>query len=291
VARSAQKRRPRKPAAATTAPAKKPRKQERPAYEQQMFFPRLIRQAKWVFVFLALAFAVGFVAFGVGGNLPGTGIGDILQGAGGSTGGPSVGEARDKIEDNPQDPEGHKELGEALLAEGRGDEAIAAYEDYLELRPRDMAVKRTVAGLYMSRANTARDEYAQIYAEYQAQTGGGLFGPPLETQFGRSLMGKIDQELQTIYSQRLGEVNQRMQSAFGQAATHYQQVAATKPDDEALLQLQLGDAAYQARRIPMAVKAYERYVQLDPEGQNAAYAKQQIQLLKAGAANVQPQPG
>ena len=256
-----------------------------------MVVPRLIRQAKWVFVFLALAFAVGFVAFGVGGNLPGTGIGDILQGAGGSTGGPSVGEARDKIEDNPQDPEAHKDLGEALLADGRGDEAIAAYEDYLDLRPRDTEVKRTLAGLYMSRASTARDEYAQIYGEYQSQTGGGLFGPPLDTQFGRSLTGKIDQELQTIYSQRLGEVNQRMQSAFGQAATLYQQVAATKPDDEALLQLQLGDAAYQARRVPMAVKAYERYVQLDPEGQNAAYARQQIQLLKAGGANVQAQPG
>jgi tetratricopeptide (TPR) repeat protein len=143
----------------------------------------------------------------------------------------------------------------------------------------------------MSRANTARDEYAQIYGEYQAQTGGGLFGPPLETQFGRSLTGKIDQELQSIYSQRLGEVNQRMQGAYGQAAVLYQQIAATRPDDEALLQLQLGDAAYQARRIPMAVKAYERYLRLDPDGQNAPYAKQQIQLLKAGGANVQAQPG
>lgn len=256
-----------------------------------MFFPRLIRQAKWVFVFLALAFAVGFVAFGVGGNLPGTGIGDILQGQVGDNAGPSVGESRDKIEDNPQNPAGHQELGDALLAEGRGDEAIAAYEDYLDLRPRDIEVKRTLAGLYMSRANTARDEYAQVYAEYQAQTGGGLFGPPQDSQFGRSLGGKIDQELTTIYSERLGEINQRMQSAFGQAATLYQQIAATRPDDEALLQLQLGDAAYQARRIPLAVKAYERYLKLDPEGQNAAYAKQQIQLLKAGGANVQAQPG
>ena len=33
-----------------------------------MFFPRLRRQAKWMFVFLALVFGVGFVAFGVGGT-------------------------------------------------------------------------------------------------------------------------------------------------------------------------------------------------------------------------------
>jgi len=31
-----------------------------------MFFPRLRRQAKWVFVFLAAVFCLGFVFFGVG---------------------------------------------------------------------------------------------------------------------------------------------------------------------------------------------------------------------------------
>jgi tetratricopeptide (TPR) repeat protein len=290
MARSAQKRRPRKPAAAAV-PAKKPRKPERPAYEQQMFFPRLIRQAKWVFVFLALAFAVGFVAFGVGGNIPGTGIGDILQGGAGGSAGPSVGEARDEVEENPDNPAAHKDLGDALLADGRGDEAIAAYEEYLDLRPRDAETKRTLAGLYMSRANTARDEYAQVYGEYQSQTGGGLFGPPQESQFGRSLSGKIDQELQTIYTRQLSGINQRMQAAFGSAATLYQQIAATRPDDEALLQLQLGDAAYQAQRIPQAVKAYQRYLQLDPDGREAPYARQQIRLLQAGGANPQTQPG
>jgi tetratricopeptide (TPR) repeat protein len=253
-----------------------------------MFFPRLIRQAKWAFVFLALVFGVGFVAFGVGGNIPGTGIGDILQGQIANTGGPSVGEARDAIEDDPQDAQAHKDLGEALLAEGRSDEAVTAYADYLELRPRDVEAKRTLAGLYMSRANVARNEYAEVYGEYQAQTGGGLFGPPQDSEFGRALSGKVDQELQAVYSERLGEINQRMQTAFSPAATLYQQIAATRPDDEALLQLQLGDAAYQARRIPLALKAYQRYLKLDPEGQNAAYAKQQIELLKAGAAGAQP---
>ena len=53
-----------------------------------MFFPKLRRQAKWMFVFLALAFGVGFVGFGVGGG--GLGIGDILQGNGSSTGGPTL---------------------------------------------------------------------------------------------------------------------------------------------------------------------------------------------------------
>ena len=43
-----------------------------------MFFPRLRRHAKWMFVLLAVFFAGGFVIFGVGAG--GTGIGDILSG-------------------------------------------------------------------------------------------------------------------------------------------------------------------------------------------------------------------
>jgi tetratricopeptide (TPR) repeat protein len=254
-----------------------------------MFFPRLRSQAKWMFVLLALVFGVGFVAFGVGGNIPGTGFGDILQGRLGDNTGPSVGGARDKIEDNPENPTGYRELGEAYLADGKTDDAIGAYEDYLELRPRDVEVKRTLAGLYLTHANTAREEYAEIYAEYQSQSGGGgLFAPAPTTEFGRALQGKIDQEVQAIYTERLGEVQQRMQAAFGQAATLYSQIVATRPDDEALLQLQLGDAAYQAQRIPLAIRAYKRFLVLSPDDQNAAYAKEQIALLQSGAANAQP---
>src|SRR2546421_12246519 len=55
------------------APARRP-----PTIEQTMFFPRLRRQAKWVFVFLAFVFAAGFVFFGVGSGS--TGIGDLLKG-------------------------------------------------------------------------------------------------------------------------------------------------------------------------------------------------------------------
>ena len=34
--------------------------------EDLMFFPKLRRKAKWVFLLLAIAFGLGFVAFGVG---------------------------------------------------------------------------------------------------------------------------------------------------------------------------------------------------------------------------------
>ena len=43
-----------------------------------MFFTRLRGHAKWMFVFLALVFAVGFVGFGIGANQNAS-IGDLLR--------------------------------------------------------------------------------------------------------------------------------------------------------------------------------------------------------------------
>ena len=74
-----------------------------------MFFPRLRKQAKWMFLLLALVFGVGFVFFGVGGNLPGTSLGDILSNSAGTGGGPSESELRDRIEENPNNAAAYKD--------------------------------------------------------------------------------------------------------------------------------------------------------------------------------------
>ena len=67
-----------------------------------MFFPRLRRHAKWIFVLLALVFGLGFVLFGVGAG--GTGLGDLLRDNGATGGnGPSVEDARKRTEENPKD--------------------------------------------------------------------------------------------------------------------------------------------------------------------------------------------
>src|SRR5438874_6040825 len=100
-----------------------------------MFFPKLRRQAKWMFVFLALVFAVGFIVFGVGSGAGGTGIGDLVRGGGSSSSGPSVGDAQDKIKKG--DLTAYKELTEAYRTDGKVDQAIAAGEQYVKVRPKD----------------------------------------------------------------------------------------------------------------------------------------------------------
>ena len=75
---------------AAVAPARR-RGTTAPSIEDTMFFPRLRRHAKWMFVFLALVFGLGFVVFGVGAG--GTGIGDIFRGSGGTLGAVRLGRA------------------------------------------------------------------------------------------------------------------------------------------------------------------------------------------------------
>ena len=101
-----------KPHAAVAA---RPRASTAPSVEDTMFFPRLRRHAKWMFVFLALVFGLGFVVFGVGAG--GTGIGDIFRDQGTSSG-QSVSSAQKDAEAHPNDPQAWRDLSTALQTEG-----------------------------------------------------------------------------------------------------------------------------------------------------------------------------
>jgi hypothetical protein len=101
-----------------------------------MFFPKLRRRAKWVFLLLAIAFAIGFVAFGVGTGVGGTSIGDVLRDLIGrqSTAG-SLEDVQKKAQENPKDADAQLAYANGLQARGRTQEAIAALEAYT-YRPR-----------------------------------------------------------------------------------------------------------------------------------------------------------
>jgi tetratricopeptide (TPR) repeat protein len=257
------------------------------AAEAGMFFPKLRTSAKWVFVFLAMTFALGFVVFGVGsGN--GTGLGDLISG-GSSSSGPSVGDAQDKIDKNPNDAAAYHELGTALSNEGRQDEAIAALTKYVTLRSKDVNAKRELAGLYEGKAATLRNEAQQIQSDAAGGSAGAQFSLPQTSKLGQALgPGKVEQEVQNLANTKLTDAYTGITEAYTKAAALYEQVVATHPDDEALLQLALGDAAYQARNTPLAVKAYKRFVKLAPDDPSAPYARQQIKQAQAGAGNAVP---
>jgi tetratricopeptide (TPR) repeat protein len=246
-----------------------------------MFFPKLRRQAKWVFVLLALSFAVGFVVFGVGSG-GGLGLGDILQGSSGGSSGPSVGDAQGKIKKG--NLAAYKELADAYRQEGNLDQAIAAGEQYLKARPKDYEYMRTVAGDYEGQASRQRDEAAVIQDQVTSSTGGTTFAPPGNSRLGRALQpGKIDSELTTAANQKLTELYSGLQRSYSRATQLYQRLGANSPDD-VLLQLLLGNAALQSRNNPVALKAYRRVIKLAPDSAEAQQARQEIQYIKAQSA-------
>jgi tetratricopeptide (TPR) repeat protein len=295
MARSAQRRnrqqRERRPTPRAAAPARTPA----PSYENTMFFPRLRRQAKWMFVFLAVVFGLGYVIFNVGGSIPGTGLGDVFQGLGQNTSGPSAGDARDKIKEQPNNPTGYLELATALQRDGKSNEAIAPLTRYVELRPRDRAAISQLAGLYLTQARTAQDEAARLNAQLVDLTGGDVFSPGQSSQFGQRFgQGQITRVLSTDLNQRLSQQYIAAQGAYRNATDAYKKLIAATPAaeqaDQPSIFLQLAFAAQSANDLKQAISAYKRYLVVAPDSPQEAGVREQIKQLEA-ALKAQPSQG
>ena len=252
-----------------------------------MFFPRLRRQAKWMFVFLAVVFALGYVIFNVGGSIPGTGLGDVLQGlAQEGNSGPSVSDARDKIKDHPNDPIGYKELGTALQREGRNAEAIQPLRRYTEMRPRDRDALRQLGTLYMAQADTYQQQGAVAQAQLTELTGGDVFSPATQNPFGQEFGNPQITSLEsTKYNQQLNQAYIGLQQSYKDATRTFQKLVAVTPDnqeaEEPLIFLQLAQAAQGANDLRAAIRAYERYLQIAPDSASAPAVRAQLPQLKA----------
>lgn len=246
-----------------------------------MFFPRLRRQAKWMFVFLALVFGVGFVVFGVGSGLP-SGVGDILRGSAGSSDDRvSVSEARELVRESPNDPTGYRQLATALQIEGRNEEAIAPLERFVRMRPNDQKALEQLGSLYLSKATRLQDEARLAQFEAQAAQSGSIFAPGLQIGAGQSLsQDLITQAISETVNARLSRSFAAMQAAFRKAEATYSKIAALAPDDPDV-QLQLAQTAQAAGDTKTAVAAFRRFLKLAPDDPSAPLVKQQIEQLEA----------
>jgi tetratricopeptide (TPR) repeat protein len=249
-----------------------------------MFFTRLRGHAKWMFVFLALVFAVGFVGFGIGANQNAS-IGDLLRdGGGGTDGSISVSDAREQVEKNPKSAPAQRALSTALQEDGQTDEAIVVLNRYLALAPKDQEALRELAGLHLNRANAlARNaQQAQLRASYL--TFGSTFSTPLELGNGATLgPDPIDDAISTELNAVVTEAYTAAQASYKKAEEAYDRLAAAAPRDPNV-QLELAQAAQQSGDVAKAIKAYERFIALAPDDPTAPIVKQQIAQLKASQA-------
>ena len=265
---------------AAVAPARPRTRTPPPAhYEDTMFFPRLRKQAKWMFVFLALVFGLGFVGFGVGAG--GVGVGDIFRGS--SSGVQSVSDAREETEDRPRDPEAWRDLATALETEGDTAEAVVALDTAVELAPRDASSLRRLAGLRLALASERQQDaqLLQIAAVYRApsQVFPGLVGtggqPIAQDPLATAIVGSVSERVTTALQDAGFQATQ--------AVDAYKRLVALQPDDPNV-QLELAQAAQQTGDSATAIGAYERFLKLAPDDPSAPIVREQLKQLRQSAA-------
>ncbi len=257
-----------------------------PSWEDQLFFSRLRRHAKWVYVFLAVVFALGFVVLGIGSGS--TGITDVLRGnffGGGSSTSSQIKAQQQKIDQNPKNIEGYLNLSTLYQQEQQTPQAIATLEQAATVAPKNLDVLNRLAGIYRTQAESSLNAAASAQAALSANNS-LLPGLDPGSQLGQDLgTDPVSKSL----SQNANESFSKMSTAFSKAETAYQRVAtaARGTAQEASSQLQLGSVAVETLRLTgqptdalRAITAFKRYLTLAPDGANAAQARQTIAQLE-----------
>jgi len=249
-----------------------------------MFFTRLRRRAKWVFLGLALIFALSFVFLGVGAG--GSGVGDYLSdlfgGGGGASEAASVSEARAKVEANPNDLEARRELATALQTEGQIAAAIPQLERYTEGKPDDVDALLTLAALYSTRA---QEQQAELAAAQTDASGSGFAAEITDpsSPLGQSLSGPITQLQQEETGTRVNELILEVTTTYARQADIWERLTKLQPE-EASNYLQLGQARYLAGATDEAIAAWEKFLELAPDDANAPLIRRQLRALERNAS-------
>jgi tetratricopeptide (TPR) repeat protein len=294
VARGTQhrKRRPAQNAGSrsvATAPAA-PRKQKPPEWQEQLFFQRLRVHAKWAFVVLAVVFAGGFVVFGVGSGS--TGVSDALSNffSGNGGGGTSISSLQHKVQRDPADANGWRDLATAYETKQRTADAVSALERYTTLAPKDQDALLDLAGQYQKQAQDYATDYQNAQAQQAAaQVPLSAFPPPANSPFGKALQDPnalkdpIAAAVQTRVNEQQNTALTGYQTAVANAESTYEKLAKLSPNDPST-QVLLAQAAETANDTTTAIAAYKRFLKLAPNDTSAATIRQQLKSLEKAAA-------
>ena len=247
-----------------------------------MFFPRLRRHAKWMFLFLALVFALGFVGFGVGAG--GIGFGDVIRDAAGGGGTPSVSDAEKRTLENPKDAQAFRDLATAQQAAGNTDGAIEALQSFTQLKPKNTDALRELAALYLQKSSAAQ-ERAQIYQTRAAYLAPGTIRDSVY-QLGSTPLDPdpITSAVSSSYEQLISSASSEIQTASAQAVDMYRRIAALQPTDPTV-QLELAQAAQNANDVATMTAAYKAFLKLAPNDPTAPEVRRILKQLEQFSAN------
>ena len=269
---------------AAVAASRSVKRSTAPSIEDTMFFPRLRRHAKWMFVFLAVALGGGFVLFGVGAG--GTGVGDILRGGGASSGVPSISSSQKKTEEDPKNVQAWRDLSTALQTDGQTDKAIDAQKHVVALTPKDSDALRELAGLYL----------AQVTAEAAGGPArpapGRLRRAPARASPARSSsptgQSLVDDRISVVLNTQSSTEIQRL---IGEAQTASAgAVDGVQDDRQAARRTTRTSSSSSPRRRSRRATLQRRspptttFLKLAPDDPNASIVKQQLKQLRQTAA-------
>jgi cytochrome c-type biogenesis protein CcmH/NrfG len=272
--------------AAVATPA---RKQKPPAWQEQLFFSRLRVHAKWVFVLLAVVFALGFVVFGVGSGS--TGISDALQGAFNfGSGGSSISSLQKKAIAHPANPAGWRNLATAYEAKQRTADAISALQQYTDLRPKDTDALSELASEQTQLATTYGTDLQNAEIAAEALAPQAAFVPPSTTALGKAyadpkaLLNPITAAVEENANTNAETTRTQLANAESAAETSYRKLVKLDPTD-ASSQLQLGQAAETAGDSATAITAYKAFLKLAPSDPLAGQVRKEVKALATPAAS------
>jgi len=241
-----------------------------------MFFPRLRRQAKWVFVLLIIAFAGGFVLYGVGTGQGG--LEDLLTFNRGN-GSPSISKLQKEVQANPSDAAKQLQLARAYEADGRTDEAIPVLERYTALRPKDADVLTELSNLYLGRAGRLQGDIQVIEFELSTLSSGSFGTAPDSFLARETSKSPLYTAVYAELSRRRGELVQAFQDVAGKAVSTLQQVTKLQPDN-ADVRLALADTAEKTGDLAAAIAAYKDFLRIAPDDSRAPFVKERVKQLE-----------
>jgi tetratricopeptide (TPR) repeat protein len=249
---------------------------------QQLFFMRLRRQAKWVYVLLAVLFAITFAFLGVGTGT--SGLDQLFQNInifGG--GGPSVSKAQKHIRDHPNDPKGFRDLATAYESKSDTVNAISALTEYTNRKPKDVKAWSELAGLQQTQAQAYLADYQNAYQLQQLAAPSTAFLPTgkLATAIGTD---PIEAAQSSTAQSSVADLGQKVQLAYNGAIQSWTQLSKLQPKN-ANVWFSLGQTAQTAGDTTTAVKASTRYLKLSPESTSASQVKALIKELKTSSSS------
>lgn len=249
---------------------------------QQLFFVRMRRSAKPVYFILAFLFAITFAFLGVGSGT--NGLDQLFSGLNiFHHSGTSVSSAQKFVAKHPNDPTGFRKLATAYESKGDTNGAINALQEYTNIKRKDVHAWSELAGLQVTQAQSYLTQYQSAYQARQLAAPGAAFLPT--GKLGQALgTNQLEQASASQANTTLSNLQQQTQLAFSNAVSSYQRAATLQPGNPNNW-FQLAQTAQQSGDSTTAVKAYKRYLKLNPDSTSAAQIRQLIKELSPAASS------